>query len=120
MYKVASRKAQSAVSRMTMRNTSVDGISEPTDKERRENLVSIYKVVVEKLTALPKKHPKRAELAKEAQHLQGQIKSLGDKKKFRGIENYFIDEVKRVMPPLQFKMLMNLARENMRKAEAAE
>lgn len=93
--------------------TSHNGLSV---EQTRENLVSQWKMIQNKIADLPEKHPNRRKLGIQAREIQDKISSIRPKRKFdRGLNQYILDIVKSRVTKTQWHNLVDEAEKMLKK-----
>lgn len=80
-----------------------------SDEDRRVSLVVRVKAVMDELTRLPKKHPRRVALGQEQAELQAAIRAIRPASKAPGAPYHFVDVCRERLPKGQFEALMSEA-----------
>jgi hypothetical protein len=125
MYKVASDRRQSALHRGRMSDW-VNGEEFLKAEDRLRQLQCGYKILVDRIVALPKGSVERKKLGHEQKLLEAEITKLKAltppiKHASRGIADVFIDMAREILSEAQFKLVWNTAiREQELRQKAAE
>lgn len=117
MYKVASENAQRAASRGRFADWVAGGEENLTPEQLRENLVSRWKVVNDRLKKGTLTREERKSLGSEQWDLQQRISAIRPKARRPDAAQHFIDAARDILPREMFRLVMSRA---VRLADAAK
>jgi hypothetical protein len=80
-----------------------------SDEQLRENLVSKWKALTNKIKTMDKGSPERKILGKEQAELQKQISNLRPKRKYKDLRDHILDVLREELSEFEFRRLIHKA-----------
>jgi hypothetical protein len=119
MYKIASENAQRGRERIADWTVLAHGNETQTDEDKRRNLVRCVQRLLEEHKTCTNR-AERGALGQKIQELQNAINAMRPKRKMPGVEQYFIDAAREMLPKAMFNLVMNRAVSKMKEAKTEE